>query len=594
MRSWLVLTLVALLIAVVAFAGWMLGRRAAPTAAGVAQTAQVGDMRVTVQIDQAALGPRVVDVAVRDAAGQPVDVRAVKLRFTMNEMDMGVIEADAQPMDKGHFQARGSFFSMVGSWTVGTTLTRDGQPAVQTGFAFPIAAPGEASGPLNPLTAGAQTLTAGRQLYQTNCVSCHGTNGKGDGLAAAGLNPRPADFTQHMVPGLHTDGQVFLWIKNGFPGTAMPAWDKRLTDEQIWQLVTYLRTFGRGATSAGRGSVLAPTPPPAQATPIAPAQPAPLQNSREPLPPLVFTRQGNIWRSDGSQAAPRQLTNDAADTYVQHPTVSPDGKQVAFVALIQPPATATLPLPTSALYVMNIDGTGQRTIWKPEQGLLSMPAWSPDGQALYVAANGIKAAPDANGSTRLLQIVRVDLANGATRPLLNDALDPSISRDGKQMAYLQLSKDGYTMTLMIAAPDGSGARQLIDGQDFQGFYAPRFSPDGKRIVVAAIGGPETDPQGNPIKVGGWSPLDGLLGLFAPPTAEAHGLPWDLWVVNADGSGLHRLTQFYEDLPMATFSPDGKQIAIMGAGGVYLMDADGGRLRRIDPVGDHGGLDWVRN
>ncbi|HEY3227684.1 MAG TPA: hypothetical protein VGJ87_00605, partial [Roseiflexaceae bacterium] len=273
---------------------------------------------------------------------------------------------------------------------------------------------------------------------------------------------------------------------------------------------------------------------------------------------------------------------------------SPDGKQVAFVALIQPPATATLPIPTSALYVMNIDGTGQRVIWKPEQGLLSMPAWSSDGQALYVAANGIKAAPDANGSTRLLQIVRVDLANGATRPLLDDALDPSISRDGKQMAYLQLSKDGYTMTLMIAAPDGSGARQLIDGQEFQGFYAPRFSPDGKRIVVAAIGGPETDQQGNPIKVGGWSPLDGLLGLFAPPTAEAHGLPWDLWVVNADGSGLHRLTQFYEDLPMATFSPDGKQIAIMGAGGVYLMDADGGRLRRIDPVGDHGGLEWVRN
>src|SRR6266516_3030133 len=128
MRSWLVLALVALLIAVVAFAGWMLGRRAAPTATGVAQTAQVGDVRVTVQ----------------HAAGQPVDVRAVKLRFTMNEMNMGVIEADAQPMDKGHFQARGSFFSMVGSWTVGATLTRDGQPAVQAGFAFPIAAPGEA------------------------------------------------------------------------------------------------------------------------------------------------------------------------------------------------------------------------------------------------------------------------------------------------------------------------------------------------------------------------------------------------------------------------------------------------------------------
>ena len=51
-----------------------------------------------------------------------------------------------------------------------------------------------------------------------------------------------------------------------------------------------------------------------------------------------------------------------------------------------------------------------------------------------------------------------------------------------------------------------------------------------------------------------SPLDRLLGLFEPPTAEAHGLPWDLWLINSDGSGLRRLTSFYEDLPMAAFSP----------------------------------------
>ena len=101
----------------------------------------------------------------------------------------------------------------------------------------------------------------------------------------------------------------------------------------------------------------------------------------------------------------------------------------------------------------------------------------------------------------------------------------------------------------------------------------------------------TDPQGNPIKASAPSPLDRLLGLFEPPTAEAHGLPWDLWTVNADGTGLRRLTTFYEDLPMAVFSPDGKQLAVMALGGIYLMDADGSRLRRIDQVGDHGGLDW---
>src|SRR5581483_11536920 len=50
-----------------------------------------------------------------------------------------------------------------------------------------------------------------------------------------------------------------------------------------------------------------------------------------------------------------------------------------------------------------------------------------------------------------------------------------LSRDGKQLAYLKLSEDGYTMSLDIAAPDGSGTRELIGGTDFQGFYAPRFT-----------------------------------------------------------------------------------------------------------------------
>jgi Tol biopolymer transport system component len=386
-----------------------------------------------------------------------------------------------------------------------------------------------------------------------------------------------------MPPGKHTDGQVFLWIKDGFPGTAMPAWGARLNDDQIWQLVSYLRTFGQATTTAGA---------PGQATPAVPGQSQGILDAPETLPPMIFVRSGNIWRSDGSTAPPQQLTSYTSETYAQYPILSPDGQQLAFVALIQPPATAELPIPTSELYVMNLDGSGLRQVWKPDQGLLGISSWSADGRAIYVAANGTKTAADGS-SERLLQIMRVDVASGATQPLLNDALDPAISRDGQQLAYLQLGEDGYTMALALAGPDGSGARTLIDGKEFQGFYAPRFSPDGQQIIVAAIGGPQTDEQGNPIATpSGRSPLDLALGLLTPPSAEAHGLPWDLWTINVDGSGLRRLTTLNEDLPMAAFAPDGQQIAVMGAGGIYLMGADGGNLRRIDPAGDHGGLDWV--
>jgi Tol biopolymer transport system component len=238
---------------------------------------------------------------------------------------------------------------------------------------------------------------------------------------------------------------------------------------------------------------------------------------------------------------------------------------------------------------MNTDGGDRRELWKPAEGLVGIPAWMPDGRSLYVAANGVQLSPTAG---RQIQIVRIDLAGGPPEMVIADALDPAISRDGSRLAFLKMSEDGYTMSLMLAAPDGSGARVLIDGDDFQGFYAPRFSPDGQRIVVAAIGGPETGAQSDPKTVAA-AALGRLASLFEPPAAEAHGIPWDLWSVNIDGTGLKRLTNFAEDLPMAAFSPDGGQIAILAENGIYLMEADGSRLRLIDPLGDRGGLDWAR-
>jgi Tol biopolymer transport system component len=138
------------------------------------------------------------------------------------------------------------------------------------------------------------------------------------------------------------------------------------------------------------------------------------------------------------------------------------------------------------------------------------------------------------------------------------------------------------------------SREVVAAGSFSTFYAPRFAPDGTRMIVAAIGGPVTDDQGYPIHPQSQVPLDALLGLLAPTVAEAHGAPWDVWVVNLDGTGLRRLPGIREDTPMTIFSPDGRQILMIGAGGIYQVDADGQHLRLIDPLGDNGGLDWVPN
>ena len=59
---------------------------------------------------------------------------------------------------------------------------------------------------------------------------------------------------------------------------------------------------------------------------------------------------------------------------------------------------------------------------------------------------------------------------------------------------------------------------MVTADAFSDFSAPRFSPDGKQILFVAIGGPPIDGLGNPIAQREPSPLDTLLGLFAPPVA----------------------------------------------------------------------------
>ncbi len=137
---------------VVVLAGWLLGRGPGVSPTGIAQTAQAGDLHVTMQLEDTALGPRVIDVLINDAAGNPVKVGNVRLRFSMAEMAMGTIEADAQPVSRGRFKARGWFFTMAGRWAVEALMAREGQAPLSVAFAFPVAAPGEVSGPLNPLS----------------------------------------------------------------------------------------------------------------------------------------------------------------------------------------------------------------------------------------------------------------------------------------------------------------------------------------------------------------------------------------------------------------------------------------------------------
>ena len=93
----------------------------------------------------------------------------------------------------------------------------------------------------NPQSGGA-SVTAGKKSAETNCVTCHGASGKGDGVAAAALNPKPADWTSAKVKG-DPDGALFCKMANG--RGPMPPW-KHLPEKERWDLVSYIRSLQGG------------------------------------------------------------------------------------------------------------------------------------------------------------------------------------------------------------------------------------------------------------------------------------------------------------------------------------------------------------
>jgi DMSO reductase family type II enzyme heme b subunit len=101
-----------------------------------------------------------------------------------------------------------------------------------------------------PPTPVAVDAARGLQLYQRHCAQCHGAEGKGDGVAADLVYPRPRDFTTAIFKvrstksgQLPTDHDLFRVISDGLPGTSMPAWRKYLTEAERWQLVHHVKSL---------------------------------------------------------------------------------------------------------------------------------------------------------------------------------------------------------------------------------------------------------------------------------------------------------------------------------------------------------------
>lgn len=109
-------------------------------------------------------------------------------------------------------------------------------------------APDTVYGTSNPLPRDPANIAAGRKLYEKeaspSCQLCHGIRGDGTGPLAAQFDPRPRNFACKATVNGIPDGQLFWIVRNGSPGTSMPAFGS-LHEEQLWQLVLYLRDLAK-------------------------------------------------------------------------------------------------------------------------------------------------------------------------------------------------------------------------------------------------------------------------------------------------------------------------------------------------------------
>jgi uncharacterized membrane protein/mono/diheme cytochrome c family protein len=277
--------------------------RITSSASGLNAADDVDDLHIALDITPGRVGVNAFAVTVT-ANGEAVDnAKTVEARFTPADGKIAPSQAQLIGQGNGKYAIKGAYLSLPDTWQVQVVVRRENKYDAYADFTFALGATGTAAnvpwnrlsggllfaaalaymfafrrfelawtrmisielvpamallvvgtivfaqspieqgGPVNPIPPNAASVAAGKAIYEEKCVPCHGESGKGDGPIGLTLNPRPADLTQHAVPGVHTDGQLFGWITNGFPGSVMPPFRQALSDDDRWNVVNFIRTL---------------------------------------------------------------------------------------------------------------------------------------------------------------------------------------------------------------------------------------------------------------------------------------------------------------------------------------------------------------
>lgn len=128
------------------------------------------------------------------------------------------------------------------SVSVVLTLTCSGGPAQADSLSDKWLSPAPSAARKNPIAATQESIRAGQKIYSKTCAMCHGKGGDADGPAVVELNIHPAKLSDPNL-GTEPDGSLFWKITTG--KKPMPAFGKRLSETDRWNLVNYVRTLSK-------------------------------------------------------------------------------------------------------------------------------------------------------------------------------------------------------------------------------------------------------------------------------------------------------------------------------------------------------------
>jgi Tol biopolymer transport system component/TRAP-type C4-dicarboxylate transport system substrate-binding protein len=345
---------------------------------------------------------------------------------------------------------------------------------------------------------------------------------------------------------LASDAQVAA-----FEQAAQPIFDQLAKDPSNAAFIAAIRDLKAHTAPAPGATACAPT---ATAKPAsAPTANAPMTSTTSVnLPRIVFVSHpdGNTTNGDSNAeiysmnadgSGQTRLTNN--HYWDNQPTVSSDGKRIAFVA------SPVAPDDGAQIYTMNVDGSDVIRLTN-NAGTDDLPIFSPDGKQIVFFS-------DRDGNVEIY-VMNAD-GSGQTNLTHNPALDeyPSWSPDGKQIIF-DSTRDGGAGNreirdsngeIYVMNADGSGQTRLTHDGGHDG--RALWSPDGKKIVF------ETNRDGDD----------------------------ELYMMNADGTGQTHLTNNPNRDIMPAWSLDGKQIAFTstrddGDYELYVMNADGSHPTRL--------------